>query len=277
MQNTQPALRTPRPVTPSSIVAGKLQDLQALALDLGYTDPDFTQQMNDAAALSTGMEAYLATCTTPESDALAEIARATGSEDWNGKFVDGGTALALEQEMLSGHLEGQLLKMFIHMTRATRVLEIGLFTGYSALAMAEALPPDGVLVACEVDTYAANFAQRHFAKSPHGYKIRVEIDPAMDTLARLAVEKESFDFIFIDADKGSYWSYLDTLLAADLLAENGLVCVDNTLMQGQPYLAGEPTENGRAIADFNRRVASDPRVEQVMLPVRDGVTLIRRV
>lgn len=268
--------KTPRPVTPSSIIALKLGELQALAATLGYSDSHFAQTLDDAVALSSGLEDYLAACTTPESDALAELVRGTRSEDWHGRFVEGSTKLPLEQEMLSGHLEGQLLKMLVHATGARRVLEIGLFTGYSALAMAEALPEDGKLVACEVDKFAADFARSLFSRSPHGHKIRVEVNPAIDTLDRLAVTGERFDFVFIDADKESYWRYLDKLLSDDLLCDNALVCVDNTLMQGQPYLAGQQTENGRAIAEFNRRLASDSRVEQVLLPVRDGVTLIRR-
>ncbi len=99
----------------------------------------------------------------------------------------------------------------------------------------------------------------------------------MDTLAQLAGERTPFDLVFIDADKAGYRGYLEVLLSADLLTPHGVIAVDNTLMQGQPWLAGGKTENGAAIADFNRAVADDPRVEQVVLPLRDGLTLIRRV
>lgn len=265
-----------RPVTPSVIIAAKLEQLQALASTLGYSDSQFASTLDEAVALSTGLETYITACTTPESDALARLVRDTRSVDWQDRFSEGATTLPLEQEMLSGHIEGQLLKMLIRATGARRVLEIGMFTGYSALAMAEALPEDGMLVACEVDAFAADFARGVFAKSPHGHKIRVDVGLAINTLDRLAVDEAAFDFVFIDADKASYWAYLDKLLGGDLLAANTLICVDNTLMQGQPYLSGEITENGRAILEFNQRVASDPRVEQVLLPVRDGLTLIRR-
>jgi caffeoyl-CoA O-methyltransferase len=275
--NNQPLIRPARPVTPSGIVASELERLQSLARQLGYVDQGFLRSLDDIVALSSGLESYVTACSTPESADLAELARATRTEDWADRFADGGTTIPLEQEMLSGHLEGQMLKILVRSTGARRVLEIGLFTGYSALAMAEALPDDGILVACEIDPFAAEFARRAFERSSHGRKIRIEIDPAIETLDRLAGAGERFDFVFIDADKSGYWAYLDKLLSADLLTAGALVCVDNTLMQGQPYLAGEPTDNGRAIADFNRLVAEDPRVEQVLLPVRDGVTLIRQV
>ena len=179
--------------------------------------------------------------------------------------------------MLSGHIEGQTLKMFVSMTGAKRILEIGMFTGYSALVMAEALPEEGVLVACEVDRYVAEFAKTCFAASPHGNKISVIVAPALESLRELAAKGETFDLVFIDADKKGYVDYFKILLDGGLLAANGWICVDNTLLQGQPYLSPErQTANGAAIARFNRVVADDPRVEQVLLPLRDGLTLIGR-
>ena len=273
-----PTLTTaPRPVTPSGIIARNLEQLQALSGVLHHRDETFDRLLAETIAIASGLDPYLTACTTPESAALATLSETTRSEDWAGKFDGGDTSLPLEQEMLSGHLEGQLLKMLVRSTRASRVLEIGLFTGYSALAIAEALPDHGSLVACEIDPFAAAFAQRAFDTSSCGGKISVAVGPALDTLHRLAAAGDRFDFVFIDADKGNYWQYLDILLSRDLLAGNALVCVDNTLMQGLPYVGIDRTANGRAIADFNRRVAGDDRVEQVLLPVRDGLTLIRRV
>ena len=174
--------------------------------------------------------------------------------------------------MLSGHVEGQLLKLLVGFGRVRRVLEIGMFTGYSALAMAEALPGDGVLVACEIDEEVAAFALEGFAASPAGAKIDVRVGPALETLAEL---DEPFDLIFLDADKGGYLAYFEAVLERGLLAPHGLLCADNTLMQGEPWRSAPPSENGAAIAAFNDAVADDPRVEQVLLPVRDGLTLIR--
>jgi caffeoyl-CoA O-methyltransferase len=164
----------------------------------------------------------------------------------------------------------------VHATGAREVLEIGMFTGYSALAMAEALPADGRLVACEIDAGAAALARAEFARTPAGARIDVRLAPAQETLAALRAEGRRFDLVFVDADKAGYLGYLDTLLTGDLLGPRALVCVDNTLMQGEPWLPGTRSANGEAIAAFNDAVARDPRVEQVVLPLRDGVTLIRR-
>jgi caffeoyl-CoA O-methyltransferase len=263
-----------RPVTPLGILATKLEHLsqQMEALDL---DAKLKSELRQACALANGLDPYLSHCTTPESPALAALARRTQAEDWG--YHSGDAVAQLEQEMLSGHVEGQTLKFLVHLTQAKRVLEIGMFTGYSALAMAEALPDDGEVVACEIDAYVAEFAQQCFSASPNGHKIAVKVAPALLTLQQLAAAYQTFDFVFIDADKAGYVDYLNFLLDTDLLAPHGLICVDNTLMQGQPYLSGESTANGAAIAKFNQTVVDDPRVEQVLLPLRDGLTLIRRV
>lgn len=266
--------RVPRPVTPLGILVDQLQAI-AQMLEASTVSAEISSNIQKALRLASGLDPYISECTTEESPALAALARKTSEEAWSQRFSEGSTARHLEQEMLSGHLEGQLLKMFVHMTRAKKVLEIGMFTGYSALAMAEALPEDGQLVACEVDQYAANFAKSAFELSPHGDKIRVELGPAMETLHKLAAAQETFDLVFIDADKTEYVQYLQILLSG-LLAPCGFICVDNTLLQGQPYLE-EQTPNGAAIAQFNSFVKNDPRVEQVLLPVRDGLTIIRQV
>jgi caffeoyl-CoA O-methyltransferase len=269
-------LPSSRPVTPLGILAAKLESLdrQLAASDI---DPKLKSELRQACELASGLDPYLSHCTTPESPALSALVRRTQAEDWSQRFAERETGHQLEQEMLSGHVEGQFLKFLVHVTRSRRVLEIGMFTGYSALAMAEALPDDGELVACEVDAYVAKFAQECFEESPSGHKISVKVAPAMVTLARLAAANETFDLVFIDADKAGYVDYVNFLLDNDLLTPHGFICVDNTLMQGQPYLAGESTANGVAIAKFNQTIADDPRIDRVLLPLRDGLTLIRRV
>lgn len=266
-----------RPVTPLGILADVLETL-VQALDKETLPAQIKEKLHFASRLASGLDPYLEECTTSESAALKILADKTAREQWSNRFNQGETVVALEQEMLSGHIEGQTLKMFIHMMKVKRVLEIGMFTGYSALAMAEALPADGKLIACEVDPYTAEFGKAAFRESPHGEKIQVEIGPAVETLDKLAVAGESFEFVFIDADKAGYVDYFNTLLEKNLLAPSGFICVDNTLLQGQPYLSEvERTANGQAIAEFNRTVAADKRVEQVLLPVRDGLTIIRRL
>jgi caffeoyl-CoA O-methyltransferase len=268
---------TARPVTPHGILVEQLQKTLALA-ESGNTPEQVVTALRQAYQLAAGLDPYISDHTTPESEALTALVDKTSSEDWTKRFTDGETVRQLEQEMLSGHVEGQTLKMFVHMTKAKNVLEVGMFTGYSALAMAEALPDDGRVVACEVDPYIASFAQNCFQNSPHGHKITVEVAPALETLEKLAAAGESFDLIFIDADKKEYVQYFQIILDHNLLASHGIICVDNTLMQGQVYLPPEQrTANGEAIAFFNRFVADDSRVEQVLLPLRDGLTIIRRL
>ena len=268
---------TPRPVTPLGILVEHLQTAVQMAQEHNVPAP-ITAHLQKASRLAAGLDPYLEACTTQESPELAEITQQTRSQSWDKRFAEGSTVRELEQEMLSGHLEGQVLKMFVYMARAKNILDIGMFTGYSALAMAEALPADGRLVACEVDEYVANFAQTLFQNSPHGNKIHVELGSALETLDKLADKGESFDFVFIDADKKEYVQYYQTLLDSNLLSSQGFICVDNTLLQGQVYLSpDERTANGEAIAQFNSVVADDPRVEQVLLPIRDGLTIIRRL
>jgi caffeoyl-CoA O-methyltransferase len=266
----------PRPVTPLAILADKLVRVSDRLDQLEGADPGLVAELREAALLAAGLDPYTSRFSTPESPALQALAERTAQEDWS-RRADSGPALGLEQEMLSGHLEGQTLKLLVHATKATRVLEIGMFTGYSALAMAEALPEGGRVVACEIDDYVAALAQECFAASPAGDRISVRVGPALNTLADLAHAGETFDLVFIDADKARYVDYFHTLLGRGLLAPGALLCVDNTLMQGDPWLPGASSRNGEAISHFNYVVAADPRVEQVILPVRDGLTLIRQV
>lgn len=277
MTNVVEQPTTARPVTPLGILAEQLESIvQEVNKQTGLS-AELKAKLNFVWRLAAGLDPYLEECTTGESASLAALAKKTSVEAWTQRFDEGATVRPLEQEMLSGHVEGQTLKMFIHMTKAKRVLEIGMFTGYSALAMAEALPADGELVACEVDPYTAEFGKAAFRASPHGEKIRVEVGSALETLDKLAEAGESFDFVFIDADKKEYVQYFQTLLDKNLLKPEGFICVDNTLLQGQVYLPVENrTANGEAIAQFNHVVAADKRVEQVLLPLRDGLTIIRR-
>lgn len=275
-----------RPVTPVGILAEELAAISEGLEAIDGSDEALRARVRRAHALASGLDPYLSAVTTPESPALARLAERTRAHDWGGSGGAPGTGV-LEQEMLSGHVEGQVLKFLVHLVRARRVLEIGMFTGYSALAMAEALPEDGRVVACEIDPAVASFAGGCFAGSAHGHKIEVRVGPALETLAALGAAGATFDLVFVDADKAGYAGYLTAVLEQDLLAEHGVVCVDNTLMQGRSYLddvAGATSDSaarraaadGAAIAAFNAAVATDPCLEQVVLPLRDGLTLIRR-
>jgi caffeoyl-CoA O-methyltransferase len=168
--------------------------------------------------------------------------------------------------MLTGPVAGRFLELLAWFGRPRRVLEIGTFTGHSALALAAALPEGGHIDACELDPDRAAFAQRWFDRSPHGSRITLHVGPALETIARLDGD---FDLVFLDADKPGYVDYYEVVLPR--LAERGLIVADNTLAAGRVVEGERP-----AIADFNEHVAADPRSVQVVLSVRDGMTLIRR-
>ncbi len=263
-----------RPVTPLGIAAELLASVAAGLAEVPGVGDELHADLERARGLVGGLDPFVARMTSPASPALQALEERTRAEDWAVRSRSAGSSL--EQEMLSGHVEGRLLAFLVHAARARSVLEIGMFTGYSALAMAEALPDGGRVVACELDPATADVARECFDASPAGSRIEVRVGPAADTLADLAAAGERFDLVFVDADKGGYAGYLDAVLDG-LLADGGVVCVDNTLLQGEPWLPGGPSPAGRAIADFDQRVADDPRVEQVLLPLRDGVTLLRRV
>jgi len=174
-------------------------------------------------------------------------------------------------QMLVGPLEAAFLKVIIQALRARRVLEIGTFTGYSALAMAEALPGEGKIITCEVDRDAASMAHTFWDRSPHGKKIEVRIGPALETLATLA---GPFDVVFIDADKINYVAYYRRGL--ELLSAQGVILIDNVLWSGEVLKAGSQDPSTVAIQELNRTVVSDPRVSAVLLTLRDGLFMITR-
>lgn len=171
--------------------------------------------------------------------------------------------------MQVGRVEGKFLQILVQLVGATRILEIGTFTGYSALCMAEALPDDGVLVTCDIDETAAAIARRHWSQSPHGKKIDLRIGPALTTLASL---DGPFDMVFIDADKDNYQAYWEAVLPK--VHQGGLLVVDNVLWSGRVI---NPVKRLDVAVDaFNKLVAADTRVDAVLLTVRDGVTLARK-
>ena len=204
------------------------------------------------------VERYAEAHTTPPPAALSALAAETRA------------TLPLP-EMLTGVVEGRFLELLVWASAARRVLEIGTYSGYSALSMAAALPEDGRIVTCEIAERHADVARRHIARSPHADRIEVRVGPALETIAGL---EGPFDLVFIDADKVSYADYLEAVLPK--LAERGLVAIDNTLWSGRVLDPGDDSEATRAIVALNDRLRSDPRLVCVVLTVRDGVTLVRR-
>lgn len=180
----------------------------------------------------------------------------------------------LNGRMCSGHLQGRLLKMLVSIAAPRQALELGTFSGYSALCIAEALGDGASLTTVEADDELEDFIRDSFSRSPFGHRINLVIDDAMHYCASLA--DETLDLIFIDADKRRYCEYYEEALR--LLRPGGLIIADNTLWDGhvvEPGHARDPQT--AAIIRFNDIVASDPRVSKVILPLRDGLTLIRKL
>jgi len=169
-------------------------------------------------------------------------------------------------QMQVGRIEGRFLKMLVRLTGARRILEIGMFTGYSALMMAEGLAEDGKIITCDVDPKAEAIARRYFAESPNGHKIEIRMGPALDTIKSLSCP---LDMVFIDADKGNYSNYYQAVFP--LVRSGGLIVADNVLWSGRVLHPESPDDH--AIVAFDNLVQSDTRVENVCLTVRDGMML----
>jgi len=173
-------------------------------------------------------------------------------------------------QMQVGPLEGNFLKVLARITGARRIVEVGTFTGYSALMMASGLPDDGELITCELDETNADIAQSFFDKSPHGSKIRIARGPASQTLAAL---QGPFDMAFIDADKGGYINYFNLILPK--MRRGGLIVADNVLWSGRVLDApNEQDQSTQAIVAFNQYIKDQANLDKVMATVRDGMTLI---
>ncbi|KAM9860249.1 LOW QUALITY PROTEIN: uncharacterized protein ACBR49_017382 [Aulostomus maculatus] len=265
------------PDTPMEVLVSILRSAKEMAATSADVPAELASCLQEALDIASGLDDYLEKMTTKESEPLAELFKKTISHDWDQAHKEGKTMIRLPKECITGHVEGQTLKMLVHMSQAKRILEIGMFTGYGALSMAEGLPEDGCVIACELEPYLREFAQPIFDKSPHGKKIIVKTGPAMDTLKELAEAGEQFDMVFIDADKNNYINYYNFILDNNLLRLRGVICVDNSLFKAQVYLKDTSDENGLALRRFNQFVSDDPRVEQAIIPLRDGISVIRRV
>jgi caffeoyl-CoA O-methyltransferase len=204
------------------------------------------------------IDVYSAAHSEAEPPLLVELARETYD------FSD-------MPQMMVGRLEGRFLKLLVGAIGAKRVLEVGTFTGYSALSMAEALPAGGEIVTHDINERHVEFARRYIERSPYADRIRIVVGPAVETLKQL---EPPFDFAFIDADKPNNRTYYEEALR--LVRVGGLICVDNVLRGGAVLDSTGGNEAVVATREFNDFVAGDSRVDGVLLPIRDGVMLVRK-
>ena len=216
---------------------------------------------------------YIEQNSSPESDVLRQITRNTHLE-------------VINPRMLSGHVQGRVLSMISQMIQPKRILELGTFTGYSALCLAEGLAEDGKLITIEHNDEMEDAIRRNLALSPLGEKIELVIGDAKETLRNFELRiknfelgavsnrGDKFDLVFIDADKKEYCDYLDLVLP--LMREGGWILADNTLWDGHIIdSAYDKDKQTVALRAFNDKVAQDERLEKVILPLRDGLTIIR--
>lgn len=195
--------------------------------------------------------------TTEESTLLKRINRETHAE-------------VLRPRMLSGHLQGRLLSMISKMIQPKFILEIGTYTGYSAICMAEGLQPQGKLITIDVNEELKNRVQKYFEESGFASQIDFRIGDARKIITTLNFE---FDLVFIDADKENYSNYFD--LVIDKVKPGGIILADNVLWSGK-VVQPNPDKDTKAILDFNDKVHNDSRVESILLPVRDGIMMMRK-
>ena len=171
--------------------------------------------------------------------------------------------------MMSGDSVGNFLKLIIKINNCKRILEIGTFTGYSALMMAAALPINGKLITCDVNKETSEIAKKYWAKSPHGSKIELHIGPAIETINNLEGE---FDLIFIDADKNNYSNYFE--ICKNRLSKNGLIIADNVLWSGKVLKPED--DQAKSIDSFNKLVNGDYEFWNTIVPIRDGLMIIKK-
>ncbi|MBM3161032.1 MAG: class I SAM-dependent methyltransferase [Bacteroidetes bacterium] len=204
------------------------------------------------------LDAYVRACTSPESQLLKKINRETHLE-------------VLQPRMLSGHLQGRFLSMLSKMIRPKRILEIGTYTGYSALCMAEGLTSDGKLVTIDINEEIEYRVKGYFKESDFSNKIELKIGDAMKIIPEL---NECWDMVFIDADKENYLAYYQ--LVFPLIPCGGYIIADNVLWSGKVIQDDKNDRDTVLLRQFNDFVRADERVECIMLPIRDGLTLVRK-
>jgi caffeoyl-CoA O-methyltransferase len=208
--------------------------------------------------INESIQHYAEQHTSSEADLLKKIERDTHAK-------------VMMPRMLSGHLQGRVLSMIGHMIRPQRILEIGTYTGYSAVCLAEGLQEGGKLITIDINEELEDRVRDYFAASSYNNNIEYKIGNAVEVIPAL---NETFDLVFIDADKERYSVYFD--LVIDKVRNGGFILADNVLWSGK-VLDAKPDKDTRAILEFNKKIQDDPRVENVLLPIRDGIMLMRKV
>ncbi|XP_045200002.2 O-methyltransferase MdmC-like [Mercenaria mercenaria] len=239
-------------------------------------DADIQKALSDAITLAEARDTYCQSISSGPSEALAALQRQTLEYPFDQAYKDGKTKKKLNHRIMSGKFEGTFLQSIVSMSKAKRVLEIGMFTGYSALACAEVLPEDGTVTTLEFDPFLEEVAKGFFAKSPCGKKISIRIGDAKETLLKLAEEKAQYDVVFIDANKDGYVTYFKTVIETNLLAKGGTLVFDNALMNGGAYDMRSTNKIALEVRKCNEYLKSRNDMFRVLVPIRDGTFIVRR-
>ncbi|TFK51960.1 S-adenosyl-L-methionine-dependent methyltransferase [Heliocybe sulcata] len=262
--------------TPLGRLAYVINDLRTnITLADSPLSPEARQLLEDATRLVNGLDPYMSLMTSPHPPILDKMIKAGDEMDWKQLHEQGKTKFELIPEMTSGSYEAVVLQQLAKTAKAKTILEIGMFTGTSTVSFA-LLPAVDRVVTLELEDFLADFSRPYFEEAGVSQKINVKVGDARESLDQLATEGMTFDMIFIDADKAGYSAYYHKILDNELLALGGTIVVDNTAYKGTPWAPDPSYHLGSAIHAFNEDVRNDPRVEVVMLPVRDGISLIRR-
>jgi caffeoyl-CoA O-methyltransferase len=257
------------PNTPNEVVAAHLEE----ALELAAHDPLLVEKLSKCLSLVEALDTYLVNNCSSESDLQKKIYQDTLTEPWEENYKNGLTSINLPIICLSGKVEGRFLQTMAEMTKAKTILEMGMFTGYSAVSFCQSNYVKEV-TALELEPYLEKFVRARTAGTEVDKKLRILVGPAMDSLKILRNEGKKFDLIFIDADKVNYLNYYKFVMDNDLVEKDGSILIDNTLWKAEVYPPIK-TERGNVLNSFNEYVQNDSRVSQVIVPLRDGVMLIK--
>ncbi|KZV66354.1 S-adenosyl-L-methionine-dependent methyltransferase [Peniophora sp. CONT] len=267
------------PNTPNERLCGLLDKLQheihSLPSDV-LCGPALRKLADEAALIATNYDSYLDNHSSPALSIVQRMIDRGAEVNWDELLAKGETQFRLIPEMSAGGYEAVVLCHFARMAKARTVLEVGMFTGTTTVSLAS-VPGVEKVVTLELEAYLEKHNRPYFEEAGVADKIDIRIGDAMTTLSALAKENASFDMIFIDADKPNYKNYFVRVLELNLLSKGGFIAVDNTAYKASPWAPDAKTfPMGCDILEFNKIVRDDDRVEEVLLPIRDGITLIRR-
>ncbi|GFO21034.1 caffeoyl-CoA o-methyltransferase [Plakobranchus ocellatus] len=240
----------------------------------GTVAPEIIQKLSSARDMFHRRDEFTAQACCDHSTTCEKIEEETYTRDWKADFDQGKAPVEFGARYLCGKEVGQFLKSMVSIQRAKRILEIGLFTGYSALCMAEALPDDGELVSLEICEHLKNLAEDLMKESHHTKKIKIILGPAIESVKKMVESKEKFDMIFLDGDKADYIPLVKMIFEMDLLSAGGTLLIDNAYHMGGAF---DPSLNRPIPHQLRDCIKALPNVHAILLSMSDGIWMVRRM